>query len=167
MGQAKSPGPGAAPNAPGSSDTSSIPTKHSELREHTRFRMDEAAVHLHLKGFLTPLGIGLKNEARSAVNLSEGGILVITHSKLKPGSRIRIQIDLEKYKDRIQADGEVRWSYQSARDASDFYSGIQFKNLPASQAALIAKMRAWFTSPEYKQKTATRRRLAPPGFELE
>jgi hypothetical protein len=127
--------------------------------------MDEATLQINIKGFLTSFGIGLKNEARSAVNLSEGGILAVTQAKLTPGTRLRIKIEIEKYKDVIEADGEVRWCFQSAREASDFYTGIQFKNLPQAHAALIGKMRAWFTSPEFKQKTATRRRLAPPELQ--
>ena len=112
--------------------------------------------------FLTSLGIGRNSEVRTAVNLSEGGILILTHSKLKAGSRVQVKIEVEKYKDVIECEGEVRWCYQSARDATDFYAGIQFKDLPPTQMALIAKMRSWFTSPEYKQKSATKKRTGPP-----
>lgn len=160
MGEAK----GSESVPPVKSDSGTSALKRSELREHSRFRMDEATLQIHIKGFLTTFGIGIKNEARSAVNLSEGGILALTETKLKPGTTVRVKIEIEKYKDVIEADGVVRWCFQSAREASDYYTGIQFKNLPQSHRALIGKMRAWFTSPEFKQKASTRRRLAPPDF---
>ncbi len=132
------------------------------MRRHTRFKTHEASAQIYSKGLLTSLGIGRKNEARTAVNLSEGGILVLTHSKLKAGSRVKVKLEFEKYKDVIECEGEVRWCYQSARDAADFYAGISFVDLPPTQMALIGKMRSWFTSPEYRQKSATKKRAAPP-----
>jgi hypothetical protein len=162
MGEANASGP--APAAGGKHEGSSVRLKRPELRQYSRFRMDEAIAQLYIKGFLSKIGLARKNEARSAVNLSEGGILMVTHAKLTPGTKVQVKIEIEKYHDLIEAEGEVRWCFQSARDASDFYAGIQFKNLPQAHAALIGKMRAWFTSPEFKQKTATRRRLAPPDL---
>jgi hypothetical protein len=162
MGEANASGSGPAPTAGGKHEGSSVRLKRPELRQYPRFRMDETIAQLYIKGFLTKFGLGRKNEARSAVNLSEGGILMLTHSKLNPGTKVQVRIEIEKYHDLIEAEGEVRWCFQSARDATDFYAGVQFKDLPPAHAALIGKMRAWFTSPEYKQKSATRRRLAPP-----
>lgn len=147
----------------GKPDTaSSVRLKRPELRRYPRFRTEEATAHLYLQGFLATIGIGRSNEARSAVNLSEGGILLRTQSQLKAGTKVRVRIKIERYNDLIETGGEVRWCFQSARDSSDYYAGIQFDDLPPAQAALIGKMRSWFTSPEYKQKSATRRRLAPP-----
>jgi hypothetical protein len=133
-----------------------------ELRRHPRFRAEDASAQLFVKGFLTTLGIGRKNEAQTAINLSEGGALLLIHTRLKVGSPVQVRIKLEKYQDVIEADGTVRWCFQSAREQSDFYAGVEFRSLPPAQAALIGKMRSWFTSPEYKQKSATRKRLAPP-----
>ena len=132
------------------------------MRRHSRFRAEEAATRLYVKGFLTKIGIGLKNEARATVNLSEGGVLLITRSRLKKDSPVVVRIEIEKYNDVIEAEGTVAWCFPSARVQEEFYAGIQFKSLPPAQAALIGKMRSWFTSPEYKQKSATRKRLAPP-----
>jgi hypothetical protein len=136
--------------------------KRAELRRHPRFRAEDASAQLYVKGFLSTLGIGRKNEAGAAVNLSEGGVLLRIQSRLKTGSPVQVRIEIEKYKDVIEADGVVRWCFQSARDQADFYAGIEFRTLPPAEAALIGKMRSWFTSPEYKQKSATRKRLAPP-----
>jgi Tfp pilus assembly protein PilZ len=157
----------AVPPAPGAGKkefTSSASLKRIELRRYPRFHAHEAAARLYLKGILTQIGIGRKNEATATVNLSEGGILVVTQRKLAEGAKVQIRVELEKYKDVIEVDGMVRWSFQSARDKDDFYTGIEFTKLQPGQAAHIAKMRAWFTSPEYKQKSATRRRLAPPDL---
>ena len=157
----------AAPLPPGGKKDfhSSASLKRAELRRHPRFHAHEAAAQLFLKGFLTQIGIGKKNEATGTVNLSEGGILVVIRRKHPPETKVQVRVEIEKYKDVIEVDGIVRWCFQSARDGSDYYAGIEFLNLKPAQAALIAKMRDWFTSPEYKQKSATRRRLAPPDLQ--
>ncbi|HVR85951.1 MAG TPA: PilZ domain-containing protein [Planctomycetota bacterium] len=142
--------------------TSSIKLKHEDLRQHPRFRIEDARTELYLKGFLAKMGIGRKNEARVAVNLSEGGMLVSTHGKLSPGARVLLRLEMEKFKDVIETEGEVRWCYVSARNASEYYAGIQFVKLAPAHLSKINQMRAWFTSPEFKQKSATRRRLADP-----
>ncbi len=133
-----------------------------DLRKHPRFRVEDAKTELYIKGFLAKIGLNRKNEARIAVNLSEGGILVITHSKLTPGAKVVLRVEMEKYKDVIEAEGEVRWCYASAKDGSDYYAGVEFVKLAPENLSRIQGMRAWFTSPEFKQKSATRRRLANP-----
>jgi len=160
MGETNDAGP--APSTGAKGDNTSVRLKRAELRQYPRFRTDDdARAQLYVQGFFTKLGIGRTNHAQSAVNLSEGGILLRTQSKLKSGTKVQVRIEIEKYKDLIEAEGEIRWCFQSAKDTS-YYAGIQFKDLAPNQAALIGKMRSWFTSPEYKQKSATRRRLAPP-----
>ena len=93
--------------------------------------------------------------------LSEGGVLLRIQSRLKGESRVRVRIELEKYNDVIEAEGVVRWCFQSARNPADFYAGVEFRTLPRAQKALIGKMRSWFTSPEFKQKSAIRKRQTP------
>jgi hypothetical protein len=161
MGESKESGSVPAP-AGKNEGPSSGQLRRAELRRHPRFRTDEASARLYVKGFLTTLGIGRNNETGSAVNLSEGGALLRLQTRLKSGSPVQVRIEIEKYNDVIEAEGVVRWCFQSARDQADFYAGVAFRTLPPAQAALIGKMRSWFTSPEYKQKNATRKRLAPP-----
>lgn len=156
----------ANPGVPPSSGGSSVKLNRVELRRHPRFRANEAAAQLYLKGFLTRIGIGKKNEAKGTVNLSEGGILVVMNQKHAAQTKVQVRVEIEKFNDVIEVDGVVRWCFQSARDGADYYAGIEFLNLKPAQATLIAKMRDWFTSPEYKQKNATRRRLAPPEFQI-
>ena len=45
----------------------------------------------------------------------------------------------------------------------DYYIGIRFVGLAALEQKKIAKMREWFTSPEYKTRSATRRRVRTSG----
>lgn len=154
---------GSYPSAGGKKDLSSTARlKREDLRKHPRFRLENAKTELYLKGFLARIGIGRKNEARVAINLSEGGIMVSTLGKLAPGTRVQVRIEMEKFKDVIETEGEVCWCYVSARDASEYYSGIRFVKLPPEHVSRIGQMRAWFTSPEYKQRSATRRRTADP-----
>jgi hypothetical protein len=136
--------------------------KKAELRRHVRFVPEKASAQLYLKGFLTSIGINRKNEAQYVVNLSESGALIVLSSKFQAGTKVQVRIEMEKFQDVIEAEGEIRWCYQSARDATEYFAGVMFKNLPAIQATRISKMRDWFTSPEYKLKSSTRRRLAGP-----
>jgi len=143
----------------------SKPSKH-ELRTSTRFQIDEATTLVYKKGLLTGLGIGRNNEARAAVNLSEGGILVRTHDRLKSGTKVRVRLEIEKFKDVIDAEGVVCWCFQSASDQDDYYAGIRFSKLSPKVASKISRLCGYFTSPEYKQRTAARRRRDPLGLGL-
>ncbi|HZE97321.1 MAG TPA: PilZ domain-containing protein [Planctomycetota bacterium] len=153
---------GSTPAPAGKKEITSAKFNRADLRQHARFKIEEARTQMFLQGFLSRIGIGRKNEARVAINLSEGGIMVSTLGKLKPGTRVKLRIEMEKFKDVIETDGVVRWCYASARNASEYYAGIQFQKLAAPHVSKIAQMRAWFTSPEFKQKSATRRRMADP-----
>jgi hypothetical protein len=146
--------PGGKPQSPSTTNF-----KKAELRRHVRFVPERVSAQIYPKGFLTTIGIGRNNEARQVVNLSESGALIVLDSKLPAGTKVQVRIEMEQYKDIIETEGEIRWCYQSARAAGDFYAGVMFRNLPASQASRIAKMRDWFTSPEYKMKSSTRRKM--------
>lgn len=144
------------------SSSTRIQVKREDLRRNPRFRVPDTKTEMYLQGFLARIGIGRTNEARVAVNLSEGGIMVSTRGKLAPGTKVQLRLEMEKFKDIIEAEGEVRWCYVSARNASEYYTGIRFLKLAPADISKIGQMRAWFTSPEFKQKTATRRRMADP-----
>lgn len=148
MGEARMPGP---------------PGRKSELRTSARFAIDDEAVPLvYEKGLLSALGIGRTNQARAAVNLSEGGILVRTHDRMKTGTKVKVRLEIEKFKDVIEAEGVVRWCFQSAREESNFYAGIRFTHIPPPVASKIAKLRGYFTSPEYRTRTAAKKRGSSP-----
>lgn len=130
-----------------------------DLRKHLRFRIDDASTKLYLKGFLTSLGLGRVNKARAAINLAEGGTMLLTGESIPVGTRVIVRIDLERFGDVIEAPGEVRWCAQSGKSDQDYYAGIQFTGLSPADAKKIARMRDWFTSPEYKTRTTTRRKV--------
>jgi len=143
----------------------SIPAgRRSELRSSARFRVDDAVPLVYEKGLLTSLGIGRTNQARAAINLSEGGILVRTHDKMKTGTKVKVRLEIEKFKDVIEAEGVIRWCFQSAREDSAFYAGIRFTKVAPSVASKIARLRGYFTSPEYKSRRKIRN---PLGVEFD
>ena len=143
------------------------PGKKGDLRSSTRFSLDDEAVPLVYKqGLLASLGIGRSNQARAAVNLSEGGILVRTHDRMVTGTKVKVRLEIGKFKDVIEAEGVVRWCFQSAKEESNFYAGIRFVRMPAPLASKIAKLRGYFTSPEYKSRTAARKRSHPLGVDF-
>jgi Tfp pilus assembly protein PilZ len=152
---------GPAPaNAP-EKTTESTPTqtkKSGERRRHNRFEIDGCQATLYREGMLTVFGVGKSNRARAALDLSEGGVRFLTHERLPVGTKVRIIIEMEKYKDQIDTSGEVRWCYQSAKNAEDFYAGVQFEDLDPVQKRKIAQMRDWFTSPQYRAVRETTKR---------
>src|SRR5262245_38241636 len=119
----------------------------SELRANARFQVDEIAIPVvYQQGFLSSLGIGRVNQARSAVNLSEGGVLVRTLDRMKTGTKVKVRLEIEKMKDVIEAEGVVRWCFQGAKEETSFYAGIGFTNVPPSVASKIARLRGYYTS---------------------
>jgi hypothetical protein len=134
----------------------------SESRKYPRFRIDEARIRLATKGFLTSLGIAKGNKARRAVNLSEGGVMLLLDEKITVDSKVTVRIEMERHADYIESAGQVRWCEQSARSAKDYYAGVEFTGLGPADLKKIGQMRDWFTSPEYKTRTITRRRLQAP-----
>ena len=134
-----------------------------DLRRHLRFHVDDASAKLYIKGFLTSLGLGRANKARAAINLAEGGTLLLARERIPVGTQVMVRIDLERFGDMIEAAGEVRWCTQSGKNDQDYYAGIQFTSLSPADAKKIARMRDWFTSPEFKTRTTTRRRVRQEG----
>ena len=130
----------------------------AERRRHHRFDLNETSLTLYREGLLTLIGVGRDNRAKVAVDLSEGGLQVIMNDRLNVGSKVRIRLEIEKFKDAIEAAGVVRWCYQNSRRKDDFHAGIQFENLPGTESRKIASMREWFTSPAFRAMRETRLR---------
>lgn len=144
--------PGSSAPAPvrEQTDSSKEAGKPSDRRKHHRFEIDDCQATLYKEGLLTVIGVGKSNRARSALDLSEGGVRFLTHERLTVGAKVKIVIEMERYKDQIEASGEVRWCYQSGKSADDFYAGVEFLDLPSAEKRKIAMMRDWFTSPQYR-----------------
>ena len=141
--------------------------KGAELRSTQRFRVDGSVPMVYEKSLLSTLGVGRKNQALAAINLSEGGCLIKTMGKLKIGTPVHVRLEIEKFNDAIEADGVIRWCFQSATEAKDFYAGLQFLKLPSTIVNKIARLRSYFTSPEYMMKMASKRRADPLGIDLD
>lgn len=130
----------------------------ADRRRHHRFDLNDTAVTLYREGLLTLIGVGKENKAKVAINLSEGGIQVIIRERLQIGAKVKIRLEIAKFKDAIEAAGVVRWCYQNAQRKDDFHAGIQFENLPGTETRKIASMREWFTSPAFRAVRETKNR---------
>jgi hypothetical protein len=60
----------------------------------------------------------------------------------------------------------VRWCFESGVKPGDFYVGVMFTNLNASQKRKITLMRDWFTSPQFRALRAARRRKTDAASEF-
>jgi hypothetical protein len=147
---------GTAPSGPPGDEASSgrnepPPAQGSDRRNHGRFEVDQASAHLIKDGFLALIGIGKGNNlARAAIDVSQSGAQLLIHVRLSPGTKVRLKIAVEKYKEVIETTGIVRWCYQSAKKKQDFFVGVEFQAMNATEARKLAAMRDWFTSPQYK-----------------
>ena len=153
----------------GEYDSKRVPPQNrpENIRRWARFKVDDAAnVVLYPEKLLNFMGLGTKNRAKAAVNLSEGGVLVRTTEKIPKGTRVRLTISIDKFSDRFECVGVVRWCYAAARSKSDYYAGVSFLDLPPADIKKIEKMRSWFTSPEYKNRTKFRSPKPPPGPDI-
>jgi c-di-GMP-binding flagellar brake protein YcgR len=147
------------------SSSTAIPVVSKNLRKHLRFKIEDAATDLQIRGLLTVLGLGRANKARATINLSEGGALILAGERLSVGTKVHLRIEMERYKDAIESEGQVRWCFESAREAQRYYVGLAFTNLDPLQEKKIAQMREWFRSPEYKARKAVRKQDEPPNIE--
>lgn len=157
--------PASSPASPPSSaprqDSGPASPRNGERRRHSRFEIDEAIAELYKEGFLSLLGVGKNNLARSAVDVSEGGAQFLVHERLAPGTKVKVRIEVEKFNDRIETAGVVRWCFQSARKKEDFFVGVQFSSNDPAQDRKVAAMRTWFTSPQYKANRQSRLQAKP------
>lgn len=129
-----------------------------ERRRHHRFDLNDTQLTLYRDGLLTLIGVGKENKAKVAVDISEGGIQVIMSERVNVGAKVKIRLEIAKFKDAIEAAGIVRWCYQNSRRKDDFHAGIQFDKLPGTESRKIASMREWFTSPAFRAVRETRNR---------
>lgn len=154
-----------AEETPSAEAAKNKPPKPENVRRWPRFKVDdETQVILYPEKLLNFMGLGRANRAKAAINLSEGGVLVRTTEKIPRGTRVKLNISIEKFSDRFECVGVVRWCFQAARSDKDFYAGVSFEDLPPADVKKIEKMRSWFTSPEYKAKTKFRQKPAGPDL---
>lgn len=142
------------------------PPTQDRRRRHPRFDLDEARVDLFEGGLLAAIGVGRTNLARAPLDLSEGGVRVLLHRRIKTGTKVKIRLEIEKHGDAVEATGVVRWCFESGERPGDFYAGVMFTNLNASLKRKIVLMRDWFTSPQFRALRAARRRKTDTPSEL-
>jgi hypothetical protein len=150
--------------AEGKSSGNFVPAPKN-IRRWPRFKVDdEASVVVYPEKLLNFMGIGRANRAKAAVNLSAGGVLVRASEKIPKGTRVRLKISLQKFGDQFDCVGQVCWCFAAARSTHEYYMGISFIDLPEADAKKIEKLRAWFTSAEYKHKTRLRKKDEGPDL---
>jgi hypothetical protein len=136
-----------------------------EQRKHVRFQIDEAPTSFSIKGVSISLGLGKVHRGRAAINLSEGGAMLLLCEPLPPGTKIVVRIEMEDMPQFIETSGVVRWCEKEGRNEKDFHAGIEFEPLDKAQLRMIEKMRDLLSSPELQKRRATRRRADPPAIE--
>ena len=134
------------------------PVGRGNLRRHIRFEVDSTGASLTVNGILSLIGIRGANKARALLNLSEGGALVVVHESVPRGAKVRVRVEMDRYQDVFTADGVVRWCAKHPRQEGLHQLGVQFTKLSDVQARKLAKMREWFTSPQYLARVAERER---------
>ena len=158
--------PGSAPVQKAPSERA-IPAAPPDKRQHPRFKVEGTTASVGKPGLLATLGLGPRKHP--VINLSQGGAMIRLGKRHEVGSRLDLRIDVPKYKEVIEAVGEVRWCAASAKSESDIYVGVRFVDLPPAERRKLAGMCEMFTSAEYKAMAAVRKdassvRLKAPRF---
>jgi hypothetical protein len=148
--------PASTPGSAPASDSATTPNpERREQRQHPRFRVEGATAALGKEGFLASLGLGPRKDA--VVNISQGGVLVRTSKAISVGTRLALRIEVEKFREVITCEGEVRWCGQSAKSDSEFYAGFCFVRIDPAQQKKIAHMQELLASVEYRAKSQARK----------
>ena len=144
--------------SPSPSTPAAFAPRSEQRRRYERFRPHQASVSVFQGGLLASIGVGRENLARIPLDLSEGGARIALHRRIKPGTKVRVRIAIDKFGDAIEAAGEVRWCFESGTQPGDFHAGVMFTDLDPSTKKLIAAMRDWFTSSKCLKVRAARQR---------
>jgi hypothetical protein len=135
--------------------TKAVPVAQ-EKREFPRFRVQGATASIgKAAGLLANLGLGLRKH--EVINLSQGGAMIRPGKRLPVKSRHELRIEIPKYREVIEALGEIRWCLASAKSDTDIYVGVMFVDLPAAEVRKITRIYELFTSTEYKAMAAVRK----------
>jgi hypothetical protein len=133
-----------------------LPTPREDLRKHLRFRIDNASTSFVLKGVSTSEGAGRTSRGRAAINLSEGGTMLLVCEPIPVGTPICVRVEVEGYAEVVDAAGVVRWCEEDGRNGKDFHAGIEFIDLGDADLRKITKMREWLDSPEAQRQRSDR-----------
>lgn len=136
-----------------------------EQRKHVRFQIDEAPTSFSIKGISISLGLGKVNRGRAAINLSEGGAMLLLCEPLPPGTKIVVRIEIEGVAPFIETPGVVRWCEKEGRNDKDYHAGIEFEQLDNAQLRKITQLCDLLSSPEVQDRRATRRGEVRPTID--
>src|SRR5947207_15670005 len=100
-----------------------------DLRKYLRFRIDDSSTSFSIKGVSTSFGLGRVSRGRAAINLSEGGAMLLVCETIPVGARITMRIEIDEHEDFIETAGVVRWCEQDGCNEKDFHAGIEFVGL--------------------------------------
>lgn len=143
--------------APGGNDP-------SNRRKHPRFRPPECEITIsrETSGIFKFLSrVDTSNMASNLYDISEGGIRASVKERLADGSKVRVRFKVLKFNDEVNQEGIVVWTMPHAYRNDLFIIGIRFDKIDAAGKRVIAAMRSYFTSPEFRLKTETRTRVNP------
>ena len=85
------------------------------------------------------------------LDLSEGGVCLISTERLEPGARVRLKIILEKLKDEFELSGEVCWCRQDRVSSELFLVGAQFVDLDSEQSRKLKQIEELFAPPAARE----------------
>lgn len=120
--------------------------KRSDARKHDRFKPKEAKIRVAKHGLFSKIGIA-KNVGSNILDLSEGGARIRVSSMLKKGTKVYLRLDLPKFRDTVDAEGEVRW-VRRTKNEDEYEIGIMFTNIEDKHKNKINFMRRYFDSKE-------------------
>ena len=112
----------------------------SEQRRHVRFQIDDAPTSFSIKGVSTSLGLGKVERGRAAINLSEGGAMLLVRDPLPLGTAVVVRIEMDGVADFVEAAGTVRWCERQGTNSKDYHAGIEFIALGEADVRRIAKI---------------------------
>src|SRR5437762_1145791 len=135
-------------NSPSPSPAATPPVGRPERRQHPRFALYDATIKLYRRGATALFGLARLNIEGTALDLSEGGVRLMTEEQLLAETKIHLRIEIAKFDDRIESDGLVRWCRRDPKEESRFYAGVTFAAGDPALARKIGPMRTWFTSPQ-------------------
>jgi hypothetical protein len=118
----------------------------ADRRKHPRCSI-EGARAVYCTGVLAFVNLG-KSKA-GVYNLSEEGVCIQTDERLKPGTRVRVEIAISRPKERFEAYGIVRRSVENQRDHK-IYTGIEFADMNSVTKSKLKAMCDYFDSAAYK-----------------
>jgi len=87
------------------------------------------------------------------LDLSEGGVCLVSTERLEPGARVRLKIILEKLKDEFELSGEVCWCRQDRVSSELFLVGAQFVDLDSEQSRKLKQIEYLFAPSAAREAT--------------